>query len=320
MRKVYWGIVGLGNIAHSFVKDLMLIKEAKLVSVASRSLENSKRFAEKYQVEHYYSSYDALFKDEKVDIVYVATTNESHAELTIKALEHGKHVLCEKPVALNLEQAKKMVNASRSNKKFFMEAFWTRFNPSIQEVYRKVKNEEIGEIRYINADFAFRTEAPKNRLTEKNLGGGSLLDIGVYPLFLSYLILGKPEKVMASAQFYDSGVDKQCSIILSYKNAQSVLHSSFETWSNMLATVGGTTGRINIHPVWHETQGYSLIRNNQKVAFNLPTFGKGFTGEILECHTCILQGDLESKKWSHQNSLDLIELVDRVKKEIGLSF
>jgi predicted dehydrogenase len=235
-------------------------------------------------------------------------------------LEHGKHVLCEKPIALNLDQASKMVAASKKANRFLMEAFWTRFNPTFQEVLKKVKNDVLGEITYINADFAFLVDIPKNRLTDIKNGGGTVLDIGVYPLFLSYVILGIPTKILATANFMETGADKQTSMILQYDNAHAVLHSSFVASSNMVATISGTKGKINMHPVWHETQGYSMIKNNHKVDYAFPTKGKGFTYEIEECHTCIRQGKIESTLWSHQNSLDLIGMADKVRKLIGLKF
>lgn len=320
MKKIKWGIAGLGNIAHSFSHDLINVEGAELAAVASKSLENAKCFANKFGVKKFYGSYSELFADKEIDIIYVSATNDLHASLTVEALNHGKHVLCEKPVALNLDQAKEMVRASQKNQKFFMEALWTRFNPTLIEVLHHIKRNTIGDVRYINADFAFLAENPKIRLTQKEMGGGALLDIGVYPLFLSYLIFGKPEKILATSIFYESGVDEQTSMILQYKNAQSVLHSGFATTSNMVATLNGTKGRININSLWHEAQSFTVIKNNQTLDYHFPTIGKGFTYEILECHKSIQSGKVESELWSHQNSLDLIEIVDRVKSKIGLKF
>ncbi|MFD1316532.1 Gfo/Idh/MocA family protein [Namhaeicola litoreus] len=320
MKKIRWGIVGLGNIAHSFTQDLVNIEGAELVAVASRSIENAKSFAHKFCIEKFYGSYSELFADKEIDIIYISTTNDLHAPLTIEALSKGKHVLCEKPIALNLRQAKEMVKASKESQKFFMEALWTRFNPSVIEVLDHVKRNTIGDVRYINADFAFLAENPKIRLTEKGMGGGSLLDIGIYPLFLSYLIFGKPEKILASSIFYESGVDEQTSMILQYKNAQSILHSGFATTSNMVATINGSKGRININSLWHEAQSFTVVKNNHTIDYHFPTMGKGFTYEILECHNSIRTGKIESELWSHQNSLDLIEIIDEIKLQIGLKF
>ena len=321
-NKIKWGIIGLGNIANQFAQDLLLAKETEIYAVASRNLNKSKQFAKKFKVEVAYGSYEELINDDCVDIVYIATLHNSHADLSIKALNRGKHVLCEEPIALNQQEADQMIAASVKNNRFLMEAFWTRFNPSFLEVLQKVRQGEIGKLRYINADFAFYVPIPKgtNRMTDISVGGGSLLDMGVYPLFLTYMMLGIPKKILASANFFESGADSQSSMILHYDTAQAVLHSSFISPSNMIATISGEEGRINLNSVWHETQSYSLIKNNHKVDFSFPTLGKGFTYEIEECHKCILSGFIESKLWSHQNSLDLIKIVDEVRKQTGLKF
>ena len=210
-RKIKWGIIGLGNIAHQFAKDLMLVDNADLVAVASRNDEKSQEFAKQYTCPKAYSSYEAIINDPEIDILYIATPHSSHATLTIKALQNNKRVLCEKPIALHYNDALQMINASKANNKFFMEAFWTRFNPSFREAFSKIKNGEIGEVKYINADFAFYTdnlEGAGNRKTDLNLGGGSLLDIGVYPLFLCYVILGIPVEILAKSNFHQRSVLK----------------------------------------------------------------------------------------------------------------
>ncbi|MEW7292436.1 Gfo/Idh/MocA family protein [Aquimarina sp. 2304DJ70-9] len=319
-KKIKWGIIGLGNIAHQFAKDLALVSDAELTAVGSRTMDKAKSFANQYNVKNIYGSYDELIADPDLDIVYIATPHDSHASLTIKSLEQNKHVLCEKPIALHYNEAVQMIETSRTQHKFFMEAFWTRFNPSVQETLAKIKNKEIGEVKYINADFAFNVGTPQGRMIDINTGGGSLLDMGVYPLFLAYVVLGIPDKILASANFYESGADKQTSMILQYDNAQAVLHSSFVSPSDMVATISGTEGRIRLNTVWHETQSYSLIKNNHVVDYQFPTKGKGFTYEIEECHLCIRNQRIESEIWSHQNSLDLIKIVDEVRNQTGLKF
>lgn len=321
MRKIKWGLVGLGQISSVFAKDLLLVNDAEIYAVASRSKDKAQDFAKKYKVKKAYGSYNEIFNDSEVDIIYIGTPHNSHAELSIEAMKCGKHVLCEKPLALNQQQAESIINASRKYKKFFMEAFWSRFNPSIKEVKRKVGDGLIGDVKYINADFAFYIEVFEgSRITNMELGGGSLLDMGVYPLFLSYLILGMPEKILATSNFFDSGADKQTSMILQYKLAQAVLHSSFVSQSNMIATVSGEKGRINLNFVWHEAQSYSVHLGNQTEEFYLPTKGKGYTYEIEECHNCILNNKIESDFWSHKDSLNLISIVDEVRKQIGLIY
>lgn len=320
MSKIKWGIIGLGNIAHQFAKDLALIPEAELAAVGSRNTEKALDFSQKYNAKRAYNSYDQVINDSDLDIIYIATPHNSHADLTIKSLNAGKHVLCEKPVALNKEQTLQMIEASRNNNRFFMEAFWTRFNPSIREMLEKIRNGELGAIKYINADFAFNVGIAEGRMIDTKLGGGSLMDMGVYPLFLSYLILGIPKKIVACANFYESGADRQTSMILHYDDAQAVLHSSFISPSDMSALISGEDGRIRINPIWHETQSYTIIKNNHEVDYHFPTIGKGFSYEIEECHQCIAEHKIESTLWSHEDSLNLISIADEVRKQTGLKF
>lgn len=319
--KIKWGIVGLGHIAQQFAKDLQLVESAELGAVASRNLEKAQDFANRFQCPKAYGSYEELFQDDSIDILYIATPHNSHADLTIKALQNNKHVLCEKPIALQYQDALQMITAAKKYNKFFMEAFWTRFNPSVRETLLHVQNGLIGEIKYINADFTFAVENLEgNRMTDIKLGGGSLMDVGVYPLFLAYLMLGIPKEIVAKSHFHPTGADLQTSIILQYESAQAILHSGFLSSSNLKASISGTQGRINLNSPWFMAESYTLIQDDHKEKFKRPTLGKGYTYEIEECHACIRANKIESELWSHQNSLDLITIVDDVRKQIGLKF
>ncbi|MWB95421.1 gfo/Idh/MocA family oxidoreductase [Flavobacterium sp. GA093] len=321
MNKIKWGIVGLGNIAHQFAADLLLIKDAELAAVASRDINKANDFAEKYNCDKAYDSYETLFADNEIDIVYIATPHNSHAELSIQALQNNKHVLCEKPMALSYNDASRMIEASKKYNKFFMEAFWTRFIPSVQDVLMKVENGEIGALNYIKADFAFiGNETEGSRLFSKNNGGGALFDIGVYPLFLSYLLLGIPKEIISKAIFHKNGIDLQTSMILQYENAQAVLHASIVSESDMKAIIGGTQGRIELNAPWFVADGYSIIKDEKYTPFSFPNLGKGYSYEAIECHNCIRNNQIESKLWSHQNSLELSKIVETVKNQVGLEF
>jgi len=320
-NKIKWGIIGLGNIANQFAADLLLVQDAALVAVASRDHNKAIEFAKKYNCTKSYDSYEALFQDDQVDIIYIATPHDSHAELSIKALENGKHVLCEKPMSLSYKDALQMIEASRKYDKFFMEAFWTRFIPSVKEILEKVNQGIIGDVKYVKADFAFYADEKQGgRLFDKNLGGGALFDIGVYPLFLSYILLGIPKEIMAKSICHKNGIDLQTSMILQYENAQSVLHASIISESDMKATISGTQGHIQLNSPWYIADGYSVSKNNKEETFSLPNLGIGYTHEAIECHNCIRNNDIESKLWSHQNSLDLSKIVEDIKNKIGLEF
>jgi len=320
--KVRWGIVGLGRIAHKFVGDLMLTPGARVVAVGSRDITRARDFADQYGIESTLGSYEGVFSHPDVDIVYVATVHTTHAELSIAAMEHGKHVCCEKPFAINTAQAENVIATSKRTGCFFMEAFWSRFIPAVKQVIDRSQNGDIGEVRYIQADFAFRVDAqPESRALNIDKAGGALLDIGVYPLFLAYSILGTPQRIQASALFDDGGADLQTAMLLDYPSARAVLYCGFESRSNMVATVSGSKGRFVLHPVWHHADAYSMLSDsNKEQRLEAPRDGHGFIHEILECQQCINEGERESSVWSHQNSLDLVGMTDEVRRQVGLIY
>jgi predicted dehydrogenase len=321
-NKTRWGILGPGRIANSFAKDLRLTKTSELVAVASRNLDRASDFAKEYDAKYAFGSYEELFNSPEVDVIYIATPHTHHAALAITAMEHGKHVLCEKPMGVNREEVKKMIVAAQKNKVFLMEALWTRFNPSIRKIKELADNKKIGDIGYLQADFAFYglDRDKEGRLLNLALAGGSLLDIGIYPIFLAYLMLGKPAKILASSKFHGTGAEIQTSLIFEYKEAQAMLYSGLTSNSEMKAKITGTNGSIYIHPRWHETNGFSIERNGEMEDILEPTIGKGYSYEIEEVNSCLAAGKLESSLWSHQNSLELIEILDQIRVQTGIVF
>ncbi|WP_405381881.1 Gfo/Idh/MocA family protein [Maribacter sp. LLG6340-A2] len=319
---IKWGIVGAGNIAHSFSKDLALVEGGTLVSVASRSLEKAQAFANEYGAPNAYGSYEELFKSNTVDVLYIATPHTSHAELSIAAMKYGINVLCEKPIGVNKGQVKEMFQVARTQNVFLMEALWSRFNPTIKKVKELVDNGTIGDIGYLHADFAFYAldRDENGRLLNPSLAGGSLLDIGIYPIFLSYLLLGMPKDIKASAHFYKTGVEMQVSMIFDYESSQALLYSGLNSNSEMKAQIAGSKGSIFIHPRWHETTGYTLEIDGDSTVNEVGKLGKGYTHEIEEVHSCLQAGKKESSLWSHQNSLDLIEIMDIVRNKTDIVF
>ncbi len=321
-EKIRWGIVGPGKIAHSFAKDLALVPDGRLVAVASRSLERAREFAHGYGAEKLFGSYDALFKSDEIDVVYIATPHNSHEEASIAAMDHGKHVLCEKPMGVNLQQVKRMVASSERNKVFLMEALWSRFNPSIRKVKELVAAGEIGTIGHLHADFAFYAldRSEEGRLLNLDLAGGSVLDIGIYPVFLSYLMLGMPERILSSSKFHKTGVEIQTSMIFEYETAQALLYSGLNGKSDMRAEIAGSKGSVYLHPRWHEAPGFSLEKGDTSEEIILPTTGKGYAHEIEEVHRCLRIGKTQSDLWSHRNSIDLITLLDTIREQNNIKF
>ncbi len=321
-KEIRWGIAGLGNIAHKFAEELVQIPGCRLTAVGSRNYDKAGSFAQTYDVPSYYGSYQELFQSEEVDVLYIATPHTSHAELSIQAMNARKHVLCEKPLAINRKEALDMVKVAVDKNVFLMEALWTRFNPSILKVLDRIESGAIGKLAYLRADFAFYAldKEEEGRLLNPELAGGSILDIGIYPIFLAYLLLGMPDKISAISNFYKTGAEIQTSIIFSYPEAQAILYSGLNSRSEMRAEISGTGGSIFLDPRWHETQGFTLENNGQQEHFDLPTTGKGYTYEIEEVNKCLRQGMTQSALWSHRNSLDLLELMDEIREQSQVIF
>lgn len=325
-KKLKWGFLGLGNMAHVFLDDLLKVDGSELVAVASRNESKAKKFANQYQVSTFYNSYEELLEDPSIDIIYIATPHHNHAELAIKSMESGKHVLCEKPLAVNRYQVQSMIDASKKNQKFLMEALWSRFNPCINSVIDHIKDGDIGTVSYINADFGLVIDkGSTHRIHISETAGGSLLELGVYPVFLAYLIFGKPIKIVAAGKLNPkTGTDIQAGIILEFEKGIANLYSGFTAESDMVAKIYGDEGRIYLDPFWHETESYSIVKGNltnySNQDYSIPTKGKGFTYEIEECQKCIASGKIESSKWSHQDSLNLIEIMDEIRSQIGLRY
>lgn len=322
-KRIRWGILGLGNIAKKFAEDLALVPQAELVAVASRSKEKAKDFADSIPQDPTYQldSYEALFENNEVEVIYIATPHHAHKKWAIEAMKYGKHVLCEKPIGINKGEVMELIGCAKEYNVFLMEGLWSRFNPALLKMKEVIDEGVIGEVKYIQADFAFNAmdRSLESRVWNPNLAGGTLLDIGIYPIFLSYWLLGLPEKIKAEAHFHTLGVDQQLSMLFTYPNAHATLHSSFTCESAMQATIGGTEGHILIHPRWHETNGFTVVTDEHR-AIEKPTLGKGYTHEIGEVHRVLGSGALQSAAWSWENSLDLVGLMDEVRRLIGLKY
>ena len=319
-QKIKWGIAGLGNIAKKFASDLNLVPEAQLVAVASSDIHRAESFKRDFNADRCYGSYTDLFDDPEVVVVYVAGLNNHHKTVALAAVAKGKAVLCEKPLGLNSGEIKQMIAAANNNQCFLMEALWSRFNPAIQRAKKWSDEGRLGEVRFLYSEFSFyKMDAdPSHRLMDLNKGGGALYDIGIYPIFLSYLILGMPEKINAQSQFGPTGVDVQTSMIFQYENAQAILYCGITNNSDNEAKICGTEAEIVLPGRWHDTEAITLIRNGEATTTELPTLGIGYTNEINEVNQCIAQGKIESSLWSNQNALELALLIEKVRDISGI--
>lgn len=324
MRKTYnWGIIGPGKIARKFAEALQLTDHVRLSAVASRELEKAKKFSEIFHCQKVYGSYEALMQDPDIDAVYIATPHAFHCEQTILCLQHKKAVLCEKPMALNTGQVSKMIQASKDTNCFLMEALWTRFLPWLQAVTDIINNKMIGEVKYVRADFGFKAVYnPQGRLFDTKLGGGSLLDIGIYPLFLCQQILGKPKQIIASGNIDEGGADMSCHVVLQYDNgAAGIITSMLNCDTPQTAEIAGTEGMIRIPSRWHRVNTFEWRRANEDwQTITLPAITNGFEFQIAEVVRCLDHHLKESPLLPHHFSRQLSETMDTIRKQIGVTY
>jgi len=323
MKTYNWGILGTGFIARKMAEALVNVTQSKLYAIGSRNADKAQDFAQQYGVEKAYGTYEELVRDPNIDIVYIATPHNLHYENTIMSLDHGKHVLCEKPFAVNGHEVRGMIARAKEKNCFLMEALWTRFLPNLIKVKELVEQGRIGKIKLLKADFGIRIPFdPSHRLYNKQLIGGSLLDLGIYPLFLSLLLLGKPKTIRAMAGFGDTGVDYNCSFTLGYEGSTlAVLYSSVIAQTDITATLYGEKGTIAFDNWWYMPVPAKLTaQDGTIIPIRENSEGNGYNYEAAEVIRCIEQGKTQSDLMSLDFSLMLIDTLDAIRKEIGLAY
>ena len=248
-RIIRWGVLGTGGIARTVARDFRFVQEAELLAVASRELMRAQSFAQRYDIARSYGTYDALLQDNDIDVVYIATPHMRHADDALACIHAGKAVLCEKPFTINAREAQAVIQAARDRGVFCMEAMWMRFTPLIREVKVRVDQGEIGEVTHLTATFGYPLAFdPSSRNFNPELGGGALLDRGIYPLSLTFHLLGSPASIESEANIGSTGVDMTSHYRLHYHSgAEAVLSSSCEVYQSSEATIRGTAGQIHIH-------------------------------------------------------------------------
>lgn len=317
-KTIRWGILGCGKIANKFANDLKLVAGATLAAVASRDEEKAKAFATQFNAETYYNNYEGMLSGAAVDVIYVATPHGLHYEHVMLCLAHGKAVLCEKAFALNRRQAEGMISFAREKKVFLMEAFWTKFLPQYKKVNEIIQAGTIGDIRWIQADFGFNPEEPvSQRIFDPALGGGSLLDVGIYPVFLALSLLGKPQEIQATVLRHATGVDEQCSMLFKYDKGQiATLSSSFATHTPVEAVIAGSKGRIMWRNRFHNAISkieVALGKEEPQAVDVLREDGYGYQFEARHVVECLQQGLTESPVMTHADTLLQMDTLDRVR-------
>jgi predicted dehydrogenase len=322
-QKVRWGILGPGGIAEKFAADLTLVDGAELAAVGSRSAAKATAFAERFGFDRAHGSYDELAADPDVDVVYVATPHAFHADAAMTCVQAGKAVLVEKPITLDLVSAARLVQAAHSSGVFLMEAMWMRVNPAIRKIAELVEEGAIGWVSAIHADFGLQGPfAAEHRLRNPSLGGGALLDLGVYPLHLVHLIMGAPATVQAWAHLTPERVDENTGVLLGYQQgAVAALTCSINGASRNAASITGTDGRIDLPVEFYAPREFTLHRPGRAAeTFEFPFEGSGYQFEAAEVQRCLLAGEPESPLMTHATTLEIMTLLDTIRDEIGVVY
>ena len=325
MQSLNWGIIGPGSIAHDFARDLALIQPTQTIkAVLGHTDASANAFCRDFNVEAAFTKLDTFIAEAGIDIAYIATPHPQHYEQSLACLENKIHVLCEKPMTLNAAQAARLIEASEKNKCFLMEAMWIRFLPSIEKVLDLIKEDAIGKIASVKASIGYKAPKDDNsRYFNPSLGGGSLLDLGIYPVFLAQLLLGKPKQVKAVGTLTEKGIDQSCAILLDYDNGgHAILESSLVSQSDIPAEIAGEKGILRILNPWFEKSTGIEVQpyNKEKIFYPCEWEGHGLQFETMEVLRCLQHNQIESGLFSHAFSRQLSETMDEIRRQVKISY
>ncbi|RQP11027.1 MAG: gfo/Idh/MocA family oxidoreductase [Microbacteriaceae bacterium] len=322
-ERLRWGILGTGLIARMFTSDLQLTGFT-VSAVGSRSQEGADAFAAEFGLPRAHASYEALAADPEVDVVYVATPHPYHAENALLAIEHGKHVLVEKPFTLNAEEARRVVDAAAAKGVVVLEAMWTRWLPHMVRVREIIASGALGEVRALIADHDQKLPLdPEHRLQNPALGGGALLDLGIYPVSFAWDVFGAPSTVHAISSPTPTGVDRQTAIILGFPGGeQAVLHTQLDARGPSTAVVIGTEGRIEIDPVWYNATSFTVLDPADAVIerYENAVPGRGMQFQAEEVERLVAAGVTAGEILPPEESVAIMGTLDEVRRQIGLRY
>jgi predicted dehydrogenase len=322
-EKIRWGIIGTGNIARQFARGLAVVPDAELVAVGSRTQASADAFAELFSVPHRHATYEALAEDPQVDVVYVATPHNLHCANSLLCLEAGKAVLCEKPFTINAAEAAQVIDRAREKGLFLMEAMWTRFLPALVRLRELLTTGTIGPVHLLAADLGFRAQFdPKSRLFDSQLGGGALLDLGVYPVSLASMVFGAPACLTGLAYLGATGVDEQAGVVLGYDAGRlAVIYMSIRAETSREAILMGSSGQIRVHAPIFMPAGptLSLVDQTDQV-LDLPFTGNGYNYEAVEVMDCMRAGQTECAVMPLDETLSIMQTMDQIRAQWGLKY
>lgn len=319
---IRWGILATGGIAQAFTEDLALLADTVVSAVGSRSVEAARAFAGRHGIARAHGSWPELAEDPEVDVVYVATPHSAHHLAATLCLQAGKAVLCEKPLTLDAAGAQDLIATARAHGVFLMEAMWTRANPVVRHLVDLVADGAIGEVTGLSADFGLAGPVPPgHRLRAPELGGGALLDLGVYTVTFAHLFLGEPRTVSAVATLTPEGTDQNTALILGYDSgALASLQCGFVGETSHRAVLTGTAGRIEVPRHFHRPDRFTLVRGEQVEEFTRPLRGNGLGYQAEEVMRCLRAGLVESPLIPHAATLAVMRVLDAARAQIGVSY
>jgi predicted dehydrogenase len=323
MTATRWGIIGAGSIARQFAEGLRRISGARLTAVAATSQQSADRFGEQFDVPERYPAAERFVEKAGVDVVYVATPHSCHHPHTLICLERGLPVLCEKPLAINARQAREMVDTARGKGVFLMEAMFTRFLPLMKKEREVVESGAIGEVRQITADFGFRAGLDStHRLFNPALGGGALLDIGIYPLALASSLFGPPTTIAAASDLGETGVDEQTVVALAHRKGELAwLSCAIRTATAQEAVIFGTDGWLRIHFPWWKSTRYTLaVAGRKEQAVEIPYGPSAYVHEAVAVMQALKEGRTEEPLMPLDETLSLARTMDTIRAQIGLRY
>ncbi len=323
MGSLRWGILGTGWIAHAQTSDL-LAHGFTVNAVGSRAQSSADAFAGEFGIAAAHASYESLVADDSVDIIYVSTPHPMHASNAILALNAGKHVLVEKPFTLNAREAREVVDLADRNGLVVLEAMWTRYLPHMVRLRDILRTGVIGEVHSLIADHnQLLSDDPNGRLRNPKLGGGALLDLGIYPVSYAWDLFGKPSRVLASGTLTETGVDRQTAIILDYATGErAVLHTALDTPGPNRAAIIGTAGHIELESVWYSPSAFTVFDSQgeptERYVSNVT--GRGMQYQAWELERLVSEGPSETDLLPPEQSVAVMQTLDEVRRQIGLTF
>jgi predicted dehydrogenase len=320
-REIRWGIVGPGRIAAKVVEDFAYVEGARAVAAASRSLDRAQSFVDEHHLDRAYGSYADIIAADDIDALYIATPHPQHRTIAVRALEAGKAVLVEKTFTATVAGAQEIIDASRANRTFAMEAMWTRFQPAIVAARELIADGAIGEVRQVQADLGVNQPFdPADRLFDPKQGGGAMLDLGVYVVSFAQYFLGNPDRVTATGSLGPTGVDVEAGVLLSYDDGRAAaLLTSLRHYTPGAARIHGTGGWIDVRPRFHHPQTIVLTRTGQDpVVITRPPTGGGYAHELIEVTEGVRAGRTESAVMPLADTLAVQRILNDACEQLGV--